>query len=137
MRIIAAMLADAAHVQGGKLYVLGGGFDTITTRQIPSIHRNLTLVLVAEIEPDERHRDLDLAIRLVDEDGQTLPVGAKGKLRVRSHAQLPPGAVSTVPLVSPFHNIRFPEPKGYAFAVEHDDEEIARVSFRVVLAEST
>lgn len=127
------MLADSAQVQGGKLYVLGGGFDTISARSLPVVHRNLTLAMVAEIEPDERHRDLELVIELVDEDGQSLEVEAKGKLRVGAPPNLPPGATSIVPIVSPFHNIKFTEAKGYAFVVRFEGDEIARVRFRVVL----
>lgn len=127
------MLADSAQVQGGKLYVLGGGFDTISARSLPVVHRNLTLAMVAEIEPDERHRDLELSIRLVDEDGHPLDVEAKGKLRVGAPPNLPPGATSIVPIVSPFHNIQFADPKGYAFVISFEDEEISRVRFRVVL----
>jgi hypothetical protein len=88
--------------------------------------------MVAEIEPDERHRDLEIAISLVDEDGRSLEVEAKGKLRVGAPPNLPPGATSIVPIVSPFHNVQFPEAKGYAFVVSFEDQEIARVRFRVV-----
>ena len=133
MRLTTAMLADSAQVQGGKLYVLGGGFDTISARSLPVVHRNLTLAMVAEVEPDERHRDLELVIELVDEDGKSLDVEAKGKLRVGAPPNLPPGATSIVPIVSPFHNIKFSEAKGYAFAVRFEGDEIARVRFRVVL----
>lgn len=133
MRLTTTMLADSAQVQGGKLYVLGGGFDTISARSLPVVHRNLTLAMVAEVDPDERHRDLEITIRLVDEDGHPLDVEAKGKLRVGAPPNLPPGATSIVPIVSPFHNIQFGEAKGYAFVVEFEGEEIARVRFRVVL----
>ena len=132
MRLTTAMLADSAQVQGGKLYVLGGGFDTISARSLPVVHRSLTLAMVAEVQPDERHRDLEIAISLVDEDGQSLDVEAKGKLRVGAPPNLPPGATSIVPIVSPFHNVQFAEAKGYAFAVSFEDQEIARVRFRVV-----
>lgn len=132
MRLTTAMLADAAQVQGGKLYVMGGGFDTISARSLPVVHRNLTLAMVAEIQPDERHRDLEIAISLVDEDGQGLDIEAKGKLRVGAPPNLPPGATSIVPIVSPFHNVRFAEAKGYAFTVSFEEQEIARVRFRVV-----
>ena len=132
MRLTTAMLADSAQVQGGKLYVLGGGFDTISARSLPVVHRSLTLAMVAEVQPDERHRDLEIVISLVDEDGQSLDVEAKGKLRVGAPPNLPPGATSIVPIVSPFHNVQFAEAKGYAFAVLFEDQEIARVRFRVV-----
>lgn len=135
MRITTAMLADAAQVQGGKLYVLGGGFDTISTRQVPVVHRNLVLAMVAEVGPDERHRDLEMAITLIDEDAQPLGVEAKGKLRVGAPPNLPPGASSVVPMVSPFFNLKFDDAKGYAFVVEFEGHELARVRFRIVLVD--
>ncbi len=133
MRLTTAMLADAAQVQGGKLFVLGGGFDTISARSLPVVHRNLTLAMVAEIEPDERHRDLEILIQLLDEDGRSLDIEARGKLRVGAPPNLPPGATSIVPIVSPFYNIQFTEAKGYAFIVTFEEEEIARIKFRVVM----
>lgn len=132
MRLTTAMLADAAQVQGGKLFVLGGGFDTISARKLPVIHRSLTVALVAEIEPDERHRDLEIALRLIDEDGVDMGVEAKGKLRVGAPPNLPPGSSSIVPIVSPFHGIEFPDAKGYAFVVTFEDEELERIRFRVI-----
>lgn len=132
MKLTSAMLADSAQVQAGKLFVLGGGFDTISVRALPATHRSLSLAMVAEVEPDERQRDLELSITLVDEDGAELGVKASGKLRVGTPPNLPPGASSVVPIVSPFHNITFPAAKGYAFLVSLNGEELARVLFRVV-----
>jgi hypothetical protein len=132
MRLTSAMLADAAQVQAGKLFVLGGGFDTISVRSVPAVHRSLTLAMVAEIDPDERQRDLELMIRLIDEDGTSVGVEAKGRLRVGAPPNLPPGSSSVVPIVSPFHNITFPDAKGYAFVVSLNDTELARITFRVV-----
>jgi len=132
MKLTSAMLADAAQVQSGKLYVLGGGFDTISVRQLPATHRSVSLAMVAEVGPDERQQDLELVVQLVDEDGAELGVVAKGKLRVGAPPNLPPGSPSIVPIVSPFHNITFPEAKGYAFVVTMNDTELTRVKFRVV-----
>ena len=133
MHLTTAMLADAAQVQGGKLFVLGGGFDTITARSLPVVHRSLAVALVAVVAPEQRHRDLEIVISLIDEDGQALGVEAKGKLRVGAPPNLPPGSSSVVPIVTPFYNVRFQEAKGYAFAVSFEEEELARVTFRVVL----
>ena len=134
LRFTTAMLADAAQVQAGKLYVLGGGFDTITARSLPAVHRNLALVLVAVVAPEDRHRDLEITIRLIDEDGAAIGIEAKGKLRVGAPPNLAPGASSTVPMVSSFANVQFPDAKGYAFSVMFEGSELARVPFRVVLA---
>ena len=132
MKLTSAMLADAAQVQSGKLYVLGGGFDTISVRQLPATHRSVSLAMVAEVGPDERQQDLELLVQLVDEDGAEIGVTAKGKLRVGAPPNLPPGSPSIVPIVSPFHNITFAAAKGYAFVVSMNGTELTRVKFRVV-----
>ena len=129
------MLADAAQVQRGKIYVLGGGISTITTRQVPAVHPQLSLVLLVEIQPHEWDQNLDLRIQLIDEDGANMGLDARGSLRVGSAANRKPGEASLVPMVSNFVNMRFPEAKGYAFAIDHDGVELTRVGFRVNLAQ--
>lgn len=132
MRLTTAMLADAAQVQGGKLYILGGGFEMIRARAMPVIHRNINVALVVEVGAEERNQDLDLVIDLIDEDGKAMGVQARGRLRVKDQPILPPGSPSVVPLVSPFYNVRFPEPKGYTFVIRHEDDELGRIRLRVV-----
>ena len=70
MRFTSAMLCDAAQVSAGKLFVMGGAFDTISSRSFPAVHRSLTLALVAEVGPADRNRDLGLVITLLTEDGE-------------------------------------------------------------------
>lgn len=134
MRVTTAMLADAAQVQRGKLYVLGGGFSTITVRSLPAVHPAMSLVLMVEVGAEEWGQNLDLRISLFDEDGYELGVGAQGRLLVRQSANLRPGESGVVPLVGNFVNLKLPEAKGYAFVVTHDDKELARVRFRVLEA---
>ena len=131
MRLTATFLADAAQVTGGKLYVLGGAFDTITARQFPAVHRSFAVVLVAEVGPGDRNRDLPIKIELLDEDGIELGVESQGNLRVGAPSQLPAGASSLVPLVSAFGNVRFPKPGGYVFRISHEDDELGRIPFRL------
>lgn len=131
MRLTVAMLADSAQVAAGKLYVLGGAFDTIHARSFPALVRSLSVALVAEVEPGERDRDLALALHLLDEDGGPLGVESKGLLRVRAPASLPAGASSLVPLVASFVGVRFPQAGGYVFIVEHEGHELGRIPFRV------
>ncbi len=131
MKLTAAFLADAAQVTAGKLYVLGGAFDTITARSFPAVHRSLAVVLVAEVGPGDRNRDLQIRIQLLDEDGVEIGIESQGNLRVGSPSSLPAGASSLVPLVSAFGNVRFPAAGGYVFVIEHDDEELGRIPFRI------
>jgi hypothetical protein len=131
MRLAVAMLADSAQVSGGKLYILGGAFDTVNARAFPAAVRSLSVVLVAEVGPGERNRDLPISITLLDEDGTTLGVESKGTMRVGAPSSLPAGAASLVPLVGSFLGIRFPKPGGYVFIIDHEGEELGRIPFRV------
>lgn len=135
MKMTTAFVADAAAVENGKLYVLGGAFDTIWAASLPATHAQLALALVAEIDPSERQRDLDLDVRLVDEDEESTLIEARGKMRVGAPATLRPGDVSTVPLVIALNNLEFPVAKGFAFVVSHAGNELARVRFQVRLRE--
>ena len=81
------MLADAAQVQGGKLYILGGGFEMIRARSMPVIHRNINLALIVEVGPEERNQDLDLIIDLIDEDGKALGRAGEGTAPGQGPAQ--------------------------------------------------
>jgi hypothetical protein len=131
MRVTAALLADAAQVVGGKLFMLGGAIDTLTTRDFPATRRTLSLVLVLEVGPGDRNRDLEVVTTLYDEDGKEMGVHSKGTFRVGAPSTLPAGATSLVPLVMVFGNLQFPEPGGYVFIMEHDGQELARVPLRV------
>ncbi len=131
MRLTVAMLADSAQVAGGKLHVLGGAFDTIHAHSFPALVRSLSVVLVAEVEPAERNRDLPIAIRLLDEDGAPLGVESEGMMRVGAPSSLPAGASSLVPLAGTFLGLRFPKPGGYVFIIEHEGRELGRLPFRV------
>ena len=131
MRLTVAMLADSAQVSGGKLYVLGGAFDTVHARSFPALVRALSLVLVAEVAPADRERNLAIAIHLLDEDGAAIGVESKGVMRVRAPSSLPAGVSSLVPLVASFVGIRFPKPGGYVFIIEHEGRELGRVPFRL------
>lgn len=131
MKLTAAFLADAAQVTAGKLYVLGGAFDTITARSFPAVHRSVAVVLVAEVGPGDRNRDLPIRIQLLDEDGTDLGIESQGNLRVGAPSALPAGASSLVPLVSGFGNVRFPQAGGYVFVISHEGVELGRIPFRV------
>ena len=133
MRISSAMLADQAQVHSGKLFVLGGGFDTIRTRSVPAVHKALSVVLVAEVEPAERDTDLNIEVTLMDEDMKPLGARAVGTLRVGEAPTHRPGQRSVVPLAIPFFDLRFPEEKGYVFRVSHGDQEVTRIPFWVLV----
>lgn len=130
------MVADGARVAEGKLYVLGGAFDTINAKSVPVTHKVWTLVLVAEIEHGERQRDLSLRITLVDEDDGPLLIEAEARMRVGAPPTLRPGDVSVIPLAVPLPEVTFPVAKGYLFRIEYSGREVARIPFRVAVPDS-
>jgi hypothetical protein len=73
-----AMLADAAAVADGKLYVHGGGWDVIYTPAVPATHPMLALVFVVEFERSEVPVDRTLRVSLRDEDDTPLDIAAVG-----------------------------------------------------------
>ena len=133
MRVTSAMLADSAQVHAGKLFVLGGGFDTIRTRAGPAVHKALAVVMVMEVNPGERETNLAIEVTLMDEDMQSLGPRATGTLRVGDTPSHRPGQASVVPLAIPFFDLRFPREQGYVFRVSHQDEELTRIPFTVLV----
>ena len=133
MRVTSAMLADSAQVHAGKLFVLGGGFDTIRTRTVPAVHKALAVVMVIEVNPGERETNLAIEVTLLDEDMQSLGPRATGTLRVGDTPSHRPGQASVVPLAIPFFDLHFPREQGYVFRVSHQDEELTRIPFTVLV----
>lgn len=133
MRVTSAMLADSAQVHAGKLFVLGGGFDTIRTRSVPAVHKALAVVMVIEVNPGERETNLSIEVTLMDEDMQPLGPKASGTLRVGDTPSHRPGQVSVVPMAIPFFDLRFPREQAYVFRVSHQDEELTRIPFTVLV----
>jgi hypothetical protein len=127
------MLADSAQVHAGKLFVLGGGFDTIRTRVVPAVHKALAVVMVVEVTPGERETNLSIEVTLLDEDMGPLGPRASGTLRVGEAPAHRPGQSSIVPLAIPFFDLRFPREQGYVFRVAHQDEELTRIPFTVLV----
>ncbi len=62
------ILADAAQVQGEKLYLLGGGWSTITAREFPVQHQMAIAagILVPWMETNARH---EFRISVTSEEG--------------------------------------------------------------------
>ena len=82
------LLCDAAQVQGGKLFVLGGGWDTTGPEPMPSaiaLH-----VAVPWSETNVAHR---LRVSLESEDGQpvVLPDGSLVEITSDFEVGRPPG----------------------------------------------
>ena len=129
-----AILADGVHASSGKIYVLGGGWDTIFVQQFPARHHTLGLGLRIRVPWTRTDQELKLSVDLVDEDGQSLfgerrPVQ---NFRVARPPGLPDGSDVGFVRTMTFNGLVFPKPGGYAFRVMIDGDERERVRFRVL-----
>ncbi|ONI77925.1 hypothetical protein ALI144C_31490 [Actinosynnema sp. ALI-1.44] len=69
MRLAFAMLADAASVADGKLYVHGGGWNQLTVDRLPTVHPSLAVVFVLEMTASDNDEALPLSVELGCESG--------------------------------------------------------------------
>lgn len=132
-----AILADGVHASAGKIYVLGGGWDTIFVRQFPARHHTLGLGLRIRVPWTKTDEQLTLSVDLVDEDGKSLfgerrPVQ---NFRVTRPPGLPDGSDVGFVRTMTFNGLVFPKPGGFAFLVLIDGQERKRVRFRVLARE--
>lgn len=126
MNIVYAFLADAASTPNdGKVYVLGGGIDTLGALEFPVAHPNLALVLKIGVHPMECDRPHVLSIELWDADGQVLTrVG--GEFAAQRHPRFPARAVYAQ-LVLNIQGLHFPKAGEYDFQIAIDGQHYATV----------
>jgi hypothetical protein len=133
MEVSTAMLADAAAVENGKLYVHGGGWSVINATQLPVVHPTMALALVVKVEYTEALEDHPITIDLLDEDDQAIGPKVEGIIHVGHPPRTRPGTPAFVPQAIRFNMIRFEREGGYRFRIIVRDEEVASIPFRVSL----
>lgn len=88
MQLDWAMMAEAVQVRDGLAFVLGGGFDTVMTGQLPATLRGAVAIRLL-FHRTEVERPHAVEVRVLDEDGSEL-------LRLHGHFQ--PGVPADLPL---------------------------------------
>jgi hypothetical protein len=131
METTTAMLADAASVEGGKLFVHGGAWDTINVATIPAMHPTMALVLVFRIEYDEALADIPIIIELLDEDDRPFGPRIEGVINTGHPPRTRRGTPTFHPLTMAFNMLNFEHEGGYRFRVTTEEHELASVPFRV------
>lgn len=131
MELIAGLLADAAVVERGKLYIHGAGWDTIWAATIPTTHPAMALALLFRVEYSEALKDIPVSIELVDEDGQGVGIKIDGKINVGHAPGTKPGWPVFVPQAIAFAMLQLPKAGGYSFRITSGETELGSVVFRV------
>lgn len=132
MNLIGAMIADAATVQGGKLYIHGGGWDTIVARHVPIRHPTLALAFLLRAEYPETMSQIPLVIDIVDEQGEKLPARYEGMVNLSRAPGNRPGGFVTVPHAVTFDFLEIPALGSYRFRITSSRRLLAEVPFQVV-----
>ena len=90
-----ALLADAVQAVRGKLFVLGGGWDTLWVRSFPARHSSMAIGLRLRVPSSWGADLLKLSVELQDADGAPLlahtPPPTRGKTE---YALLPAGSLA-------------------------------------------
>jgi hypothetical protein len=127
MQVKLALLADSANIsREGKLNILGV-FDTIYTRQFPTKHPHMQLVMRFEASPEEAGRRCQVEVQLVTQDGRVV-------FRVPGSVDLVRrelGEMVGVDHILALANISFEEPGRYTFRIAVDGVVAASVPLRV------
>lgn len=128
-----ALLADSVQAVRGKLFVLGGGWDTLWVRGFPARHPSLAIGLRLRIPVSWTAETIKLTVELQDEDGKgLLPQPLNHEVRLPSNRAHPPGATDVGLIRSfTFNNLRFDHEGAFSFVISVDDEPVSRIRFTV------
>jgi len=132
------LLADAADVVGGKLYVLGGGWSQLGAPDVPT---NMALAIKIDVPWDETNRRHQVVATLITADGEQVelngePIRADMEFEVGRPPGLPLGTSIDAPLALSFSGVALAA-GGYVWELEIDGQPAARTPFRVLALDGT
>jgi hypothetical protein len=146
MRVV-AFLADSVVVAEGKLYVHGGGWDQLTTPQLPARHPRIGVGVLIRVPYNETNSQHQFELRLEDPDGKALPLGdalpgttADGKVRrigsgfvVGRPPTLGAGDEQNVPIAANIDGLVFDSAGTHRFVLTIDGQDVELLPFRINL----
>ena len=128
-----ALLADSVQAVRGKLFILGGGWDTLWVRQLPARHPSLAIGLRLRVPVSWNSESLTLSVELQDADGKPiLPRPLSHHIELPTNPAQSSGA-SDFGLIRSFtfNNLRFEREGAYSFVISVDEEPVSRLRFTV------
>ena len=126
-----ALLADAVAAVDGKLYVLGGGWDTLVVGHFPVRHHSLAIGLRLRIPWSSKAQNVRFSVGLQDADGTgLLPDDIHHNIDVAPRGNPDRQDFGIVRSVT-FNNLTFQAPGDYSFVITLDPEDVHRLRFTV------
>ncbi|MBI2323076.1 MAG: hypothetical protein HYU88_13530 [Chloroflexi bacterium] len=130
MQVEWLILADAAQVVGGKLYLIGGGWDVLTVNSGFPVVQHCAIAAAFRVGWNETNQPYAIEIEVADEDlNALLNVGAR--LEVGRPPGIPSGQDQRAQLALDLA-ITFERPGTYVAIARVEGEEQCRVPFRVI-----
>ncbi|HEY7565583.1 MAG TPA: hypothetical protein VIA81_11720 [Acidimicrobiia bacterium] len=128
-----AMLADAVQAVQGKLFILGGGWDTLYVGSFPARHPSLAIALRLKVPWSSASATLRIGVELQDADGASMLPGGQVVHPVNLSRRGPPMDRADIGLVRSFtfNNLMFERPGDYSFVISIDDDVLTRLRFMV------
>jgi hypothetical protein len=128
-----AILADAVQAVRGKLFILGGGWDTLWVQGFPARHPSLAIGLRLRIPVSWAGDSLKFSVELQNEDGRPLlPRPLSHNINLPRAGQHPPNAADFGLIRSfTFNNLMFEREGPYSFVISVDSEPVSRLRFSV------
>ena len=128
-----AMLADAVQAVRGKLFILGGGWDTLWVQGFPARHPSLAIGLRLRVPVSWAGDSLKLSVELQNEDGKPLlPRPLSHSIHLRPTGQHPSNATDFGLIRSfTFNNLMFEAEGPYSFVISVENEPVSRLRFSV------
>jgi hypothetical protein len=138
------MLANYAEVREGLLYIMGGGWDTVTAHaplQAPEgapppppgvlAFVQGTLVVRLLFHPTETGREHTFAVSIIDEDGTEI-AKVEGGMNVERKPGLPPTWDQNFNIVLPLTGIGLPHEGNYRINLLVDGQFVGDRPFRLL-----
>ena len=128
-----ALLADAVQAVRGKLFILGGGWDTLWVHRFPARHPSLAIGLRLRVPVSWASEELKLSVELQDADGHPLlPRALSHDIKLPPSSQHPQNATDFGLIRSfTFNNLMFEREGSYSFVISVDEEPVSRLRFTV------
>lgn len=124
------ILADAAEVVGGKLYMIGGGWEVLNINSAFPAQRAFAIALGLSVPWNETNQRHNIAVEISDEDGkQAAKMG--GQLEVGRPAGLPAGQPQLF-IIAMSGVLAVRKPGNFVIVARIEDQEAKRVHFRIV-----
>ena len=141
-----AILADSVVVADNKLYLQGGGWDSIFTPVVPFRQPRIGLGMVLRVPWTATNEMHTFTIKIVDMDGHSIPLsdapqGAplpggkayelRGQFNVGRPPFLLPGDSQVIPVAVNIDGLEFAQATTYSVLVEVDGTEMKRLPIRI------